>query len=104
MYGVDTVDIDEETLLMGFFRRSKKFFNIKNIRQLKDKTSSYQDKSVQNKSLFLVYIGVQKEGLSYTRIEYGIMDMISKSGGFLVSMKNFYWFIVMLVCGISSNA
>ena len=39
--GHDIVDIDDEGLLMGMFRRSKAYFNVKSFRYLKDKLSHY---------------------------------------------------------------
>ena len=65
MYGVDTADIDDESFLIGLFRRSKKFLNIKTVKHLKDKATKFQDPIEQNRSLFAIYFGFQKDGLKY---------------------------------------
>ena len=33
--GIDKIDIDDESFLMGVFRRSKSFLNVKNYRSIK---------------------------------------------------------------------
>ena len=69
MYRQDTVEIDEENLLMGLYKRSKDFLNVCLVKMINDAPDKYQyyDKATneRNKSLFILYLGLEKEGMKY---------------------------------------
>jgi hypothetical protein len=45
MFGRDTIQVDDESILMGMFKRSKDFLNIKDYRWIRDTMTSYQVKN-----------------------------------------------------------
>ena len=61
MYGLDSVMVEVEGILMGFYKRSKTFLNIKNKRWIKDIKSSYEvnnEKGNKIENALLFYIGL----------------------------------------------
>ena len=37
--------------------------------------------------MFAIYLGIQKDGMNYQRIEYGMMTLMSNAGGFLIAIN-----------------
>ena len=48
--------------------------------------------------------GIQKDATHYERSEYGLMDMISKAGGFIVGLFRASVITVAVVCNTNINS
>ena len=61
LYGVDTVNIDNEGWLLGLFHRSKDFLNVKSSKTYNDLAHRYQFKEPlsgdETEPLLVVYFG-----------------------------------------------
>ena len=51
MIGKDSVEIDNEGVILGYFKRTKEFLNIKKTRMLKDSKGTYEFKNKYGKVL-----------------------------------------------------
>ena len=52
----------------------------------------------------IFYIGVQKDATHYARMEYGLMDLVGKAGGFISAIFKTFTIIVALVCNTNINS
>jgi len=101
MVGMDSILVDHEGLLMGLYKRTKDFMNIKNTRLLRVGKENYEalnSKGKPFKNAFLFYIGMEKESFNYKRSEYGLFDLISNAGGFIGAIYKTFAVIVIYVC------
>jgi hypothetical protein len=107
LLGKDTIVIDDEHFLMGIFKRVKHFLNFKSTFLMKDKKEFHQTLNQYGSVIqpaFAFYIGVHPEGTNYERNEYGIMDLIAKSGGFANVIFKTFIVIVSFACSSNVNS
>jgi hypothetical protein len=50
------------------------------------------------KNAFVIYLGIQKDSTNYERIEYGLLDLIGKAGGFVSAIFRVFVVIVSISC------
>jgi len=50
-----------------------------------------------NRPMFLFYFGFEKYGMNYKRQEYGLMQLVSKAGGFVVAVWRTLLLVVYLI-------
>ena len=48
--------------------------------------------------MIIFYIGIQKDATHYERMEYGLVEMISKAGGFIAALFRGSTILVAVVC------
>ena len=56
------------------------------------------------KNAFVIYIGLQKDSENYERIEYGLLDLIGKAGGFVGAIFRIFVVIVSISCQENVNS
>ena len=55
--------------------------NIRSLRILEDDWTTYSDKSINNRSKFLIVFGISPIGKAYQRIQYSILGLMGDIGG-----------------------
>ena len=54
--------------------------------------------------MFVIYFGIQKDGMNYQRIEYGLMKLVSNAGGFIHAVHKGWMMVIYLVCAMNVKA
>ena len=52
----------------------------------------------------MIYLGAQKNGVRYQRMVYGVLDLVSNTGGFLSGLFKGLGIIVRFVCTVLANS
>ena len=54
--------------------------------------------------MYVIYIGAQKNGIRYQRMVYGILDLMSNTGGFLNSIFKVFSIVTGFMCTVLANS
>ena len=78
-YSVDTIEVDDSYLQLGWSKHFRKYLNPKGVRKIKDIKDNYKN----DVNMFAgFYISAWPKGLAYERKIYEILDCLGNIGGF----------------------
>ena len=83
VFEVDSIEIDDSYLPLGFTNRDKEFLNVRSSRQYETPRSYWTDQEISNNPMQVFVIGTSLMGKSYERNVYNLNDMLGNVGGML---------------------
>ena len=81
IYQVDSIEIDDSYLQLGFTSREKEFLNLKSNKRYEVNRKFLVDSEIKNDPIQVFIFGMSTVGKSYERNVYNINDMLGNVGG-----------------------
>jgi len=81
MYQIDTIEVDDSYLQLGFTHREKDFVNLKSSKTFMVNRDQFKQPDVENDPIYMFIFSFSTIGKNYERTVYNSNDMLGNVGG-----------------------